>query len=689
MEALPPQQQVRRESFVRPAGFAEGEANVGQTFAGRPNRFWVTPTGDLRADDAGAPAMGPNVAGGIGAPRPEALGDPAISALAEPTEGSLEEESDPDSRVSPAAGVAEAQPADSKISQSERIQLEEDNAECMVDIPMVECWRKYGSFGIRRLHTEEWSDIVELGYQRPDWMAHEKVQKRHVFNLTLPGTHNSATYDFQGARSILGQGLAFGLQTQHLSIYQQLELGVRAFDLRIAYEFNKGILYIEHGLLTLPLDFVLGQMRDFLEQHSSEVVLVFAKIGRMSYKLDERYRAPLAAEEADPARVPGEMVHRQLAQQFGQMLATYEVLAKMPPGESMENPRISSLVELNARVLYFWEGQQVLCIDRVSCQRTPGWSQPWEGLAFGWGMPMGERKAPRSGQGPVLEPGCLSSSWEQTKSAHPDSVVQNIRTWALDLGAASQNTPLCFPQRAPVPPVHTPTLLYWADAQVTLTEDENKKMRLLLGHAKSLVTRGEGFNLKSSAERTNYLLLTWLMKKDARVLFTRPNVIAHDFASPILVHRIVEAMQEQKDCGYAIVCKASGSCWAGSLLGPDQACRPEEEVAAILWNHARSKGLSTARKLLIAFCALGVVAALAWCCFSCRRRAAAQGSRQAAGEGSKAEAKAKAPPPQPGAQAPSPSQGTAAGPKGATTPTNEGSSPQRPALGPGSRLQTA
>mmetsp|Transcript_139898 Transcript_139898/g.389922 ORF Transcript_139898/g.389922 Transcript_139898/m.389922 type:complete len:644 (+) Transcript_139898:173-2104(+) len=502
------------------------------------------------------------------------------------------------------------------ISESERIILEEDAEECMEDTPAHICFEKFGSYGIRRLYTEEWHDIIKMGYERPDWMAHENVQRRHLFNLTLPGTHNSGTYDFQGAHAILGTGLAFGAQNQHLSIDMQLEAGIRAFDLRVSFAFSEHQLYISHGVLTVPLAHVLGQMRAFLTVRTKEVILVQVRIGRMSHKLDSRFQEPLIEEEEDPTRVPGEMVHREFVYHLGGLLATHATLINLPDGESMQNPRISSLVDLNARVLYFWEGQQVLCTDRATCARTPGWTQPWSDLAFGHPMRLGERAKVAW---PVVEPACLASSWEHTVSAHPERVVKRLRNWASALeSAAAAAPPVCFPPGAAIPRPHTPTLLYWADGQVTLTETENEAQRLLLGHIRDLYTRGEGFNLRSSAERTNYLLLVGFMKKNARALFTRPNVIGHDFVQPILVHRIVEAMQEQPECGWAITCKFSGSCWSASLLGPDGFCRDESEVTEALEVHAAAKGISIVW-WLVTLCFMSALAACCYCCWRWRR----------------------------------------------------------------------
>uniref|UniRef100_A0A7S2MW17 Uncharacterized protein n=1 Tax=Alexandrium andersonii TaxID=327968 RepID=A0A7S2MW17_9DINO len=118
----------------------------------------------------------------------------------------------------------------------------------------------------------------------------------------------------------------------------------------------------------------------------------------------------------------------------------------------------------------------------------------------------------------------------------------------------------------------------------------------------------------------NYLLLAWLMKRGATPLWTRANVIALDFPTPVLVHRIIEAMQEQQDCGYAITCKITGSCWASSLLDRDGSCKREEDVLRELELHAASKGIGIFLKVFFGLLAFTFVACTACCTFIVMKR---------------------------------------------------------------------
>merc|ERR1719158_1794768 len=53
--------------------------------------------------------------------------------------------------------------------------------------------------------------------------------------------------------------------------------------------------------------------------------------------------------------------------------------------------------------------------------------------------------------------------------------------------------------------------------------------------------------------------------------------------------RIIEAQQKRPECGWAIYCKSSGSCWADTLLGAEDKCIPEKIVQQTLKEHAEGK----------------------------------------------------------------------------------------------------
>jgi hypothetical protein len=120
-------------------------------------------------------------------------------------------------------------------SSSEEVKMEELTEECLQDEPTSECMEKFGSYGIRKLMTETWTNIKELGYLRPGWMSHPEVQKRPLYSVTFPGTANSGTFSIVGQDALQASATQFGIISQNLDFYQQLQLGVRAFDIKVAY----------------------------------------------------------------------------------------------------------------------------------------------------------------------------------------------------------------------------------------------------------------------------------------------------------------------------------------------------------------------------------------------------------------------------------------------------------------------
>ena len=96
--------------------------------------------------------------------------------------------------------------------------------------------------------------------------------QRLVSEFTIPGTHDSATYNvFQ----ITGFGY---VKCQSLSILDQLEIGCRFLDIRLQ-TFNKKNLLLYHGSWSLHLDLndVLNHCRSFLKRNPSESILMCIK----------------------------------------------------------------------------------------------------------------------------------------------------------------------------------------------------------------------------------------------------------------------------------------------------------------------------------------------------------------------------------------------------------------------------
>lgn len=135
------------------------------------------------------------------------------------------------------------------------------------------------------------------GVCQADWMQNlpDSIKQRPLNQLTLPGTHDSASYQLDVNASIPMEktmGLNFFFQgqmlddwlirrfleeltlTQSLNILEQLEQGIRAFDFRILYNDQVQEFFMSHSFSTVPVSLVLSQIRDFLLQHSHEIIVI-------------------------------------------------------------------------------------------------------------------------------------------------------------------------------------------------------------------------------------------------------------------------------------------------------------------------------------------------------------------------------------------------------------------------------
>ncbi|WP_445494364.1 phosphatidylinositol-specific phospholipase C domain-containing protein [Photorhabdus sp. SF281] len=124
----------------------------------------------------------------------------------------------------------------------------------------------------------------------PDWMGqfwkdNSKYNKTPLRNLMIPGTHDSGTSDISygnvrspdmaGALKWLDEFypdlVARWAKTQNFDITQQLYAGIRYFDLRVA--INNGPC-ICHSLFSTSVADVLDQVKNFIDKHQSEIIIL-------------------------------------------------------------------------------------------------------------------------------------------------------------------------------------------------------------------------------------------------------------------------------------------------------------------------------------------------------------------------------------------------------------------------------
>ena len=100
------------------------------------------------------------------------------------------------------------------------------------------------------------------GYSNPDWMAGVDDSKS-LADISIPGTHNSLSTS----------GNLYSI-TQTLDVTEQLDMGIRYYDVR--FKYKDGVLQVYHGDYKQPLTFdeFMGTVSTFLYAHPTETVLI-------------------------------------------------------------------------------------------------------------------------------------------------------------------------------------------------------------------------------------------------------------------------------------------------------------------------------------------------------------------------------------------------------------------------------
>ncbi|XP_076158784.1 PI-PLC X domain-containing protein 1-like [Alosa pseudoharengus] len=120
----------------------------------------------------------------------------------------------------------------------------------------------------------------------PDWMSQLPTELHSVplWDLAIPGSHDSMTYCLD-VSSVLEPKAPCKVKslvkrwatTQELNIIQQLDAGVRYFDLRIACKPNDvtHTLYFAHGLYTtVTVEETFNKVYQWLAGHPKEVIIL-------------------------------------------------------------------------------------------------------------------------------------------------------------------------------------------------------------------------------------------------------------------------------------------------------------------------------------------------------------------------------------------------------------------------------
>lgn len=145
---------------------------------------------------------------------------------------------------------------------------------------------------------DEWCDRTEKDTSNlsdlSSWMS-TLDPVTNLADITLPGTHHSAAYDLSttfnpnDSEYQTIQDASYGVDlpdklvapwvcrfalTQSLSIAEQLQAGVRYFDLRADYDAETSSFRAFHLLFGLRIEDILVQIQEFIVAHPTEIIVV-------------------------------------------------------------------------------------------------------------------------------------------------------------------------------------------------------------------------------------------------------------------------------------------------------------------------------------------------------------------------------------------------------------------------------
>ncbi|XP_066930650.1 PI-PLC X domain-containing protein 2-like [Clytia hemisphaerica] len=139
---------------------------------------------------------------------------------------------------------------------------------------------------------ERWLDCVEETSNNSQWMTNlpKELTMLPITRLAIPGSHDSGAYYLDPKSPICpdessvikwagkyGWGKKIIIRwsiTQKSTITQQLNAGIRYFDMRIGYLDDRKDFFFVHGCYGYPISNLLEEMQHFLKSHPKEVLIV-------------------------------------------------------------------------------------------------------------------------------------------------------------------------------------------------------------------------------------------------------------------------------------------------------------------------------------------------------------------------------------------------------------------------------
>ena len=113
--------------------------------------------------------------------------------------------------------------------------------------------------------------------RRENWMSY--FQNKSIHELVIPGSHDSLAYDFKilgpnesGMPRIANLFIKLWAKCQSKTIYEQLLMGIRYFDIRIT-KYN-GEYYTIHSLIAIPVNQILHDILLFIDTFPTEKIIL-------------------------------------------------------------------------------------------------------------------------------------------------------------------------------------------------------------------------------------------------------------------------------------------------------------------------------------------------------------------------------------------------------------------------------
>ena len=113
--------------------------------------------------------------------------------------------------------------------------------------------------------------------RRENWMSY--FQNKSIHELVIPGSHDSFAYDFKilgpnesGMPRIANLFIKLWAKCQSKTIYEQLLMGIRYFDIRIT-KYN-GEYYTIHSLIAIPVGQIIHNVLLFIDTFPTEKIIL-------------------------------------------------------------------------------------------------------------------------------------------------------------------------------------------------------------------------------------------------------------------------------------------------------------------------------------------------------------------------------------------------------------------------------